>query len=324
MRFRYVCRKTQGFESPRRQEKIHTTTFNFTDFIHFMDLLHPYWNLDILWRYGKVAPYLQDFLWTKEIASKIVWENFVLLERGTKNPPVFIKDFNGIDENFLKLRANHHLDEVREQLSDKQILLRKYFVPRKLVNFFYACNNEYGNTMDRIFIDIDRQDNSADNARKVTWELIKIILSDKQFTELIDYKPVILRTWSSFHIYLLLKKNIDHIFYDTYLSYGKNKEQRFISKRAAEASKTTKLKVFAWHERKKWAIILDTSNTPPGKLARVPFSLHIKDSTTIDGIAVPISQTELSDTKLINKLQKLTPESIRKNREHYLSLLHDR
>jgi len=68
---------------------------------------------------------------------------------------------------------------------------------------------------------------------------------------------------------------------------------------------------------------LDTSNTPPGKLARCPFSLHIKDSKTIDGITVPISQKELADTKLISKLKKLTPETIRKNIDYYSSLINN-
>jgi hypothetical protein len=66
---------------------------------------------------------------------------------------------------------------------------------------------------------------------------------------------------------------------------------------------------------------LDTSNTPPGKLARAPFSLHIKDSKTIDGICIPVSQEELADPKLINKLGKLTPEIIQKNIDKYVKLL---
>jgi hypothetical protein len=158
------------------------------------DFLHPYGNLDVLGRYGKVAPYLKDLLDKKEIASKIIGENFVLLKRGTKNPPIYIDDFNEIDEKYIQLRANHHLKEVRDKLTPRQIVLRKYFVPRKLVNFFYACNNEYGSKMDRIFIDIDRQDNSADDARKVALALSKIIISDEAFTKLIDYKLLIIRT----------------------------------------------------------------------------------------------------------------------------------
>ncbi|MBU1758785.1 hypothetical protein KKG31_06730 [Patescibacteria group bacterium] len=94
---------------------------------------------------------------------------------------MYIQDFNEIDENYLNLRAKNHLKDIRKQLSSKQILLRQYFFPRKLVNFFYACNNEYGKNIERIFIDIDRQNNSADDARKVTLELIKTIKKDKKF-----------------------------------------------------------------------------------------------------------------------------------------------
>lgn len=285
------------------------------------DFLHPYEKLDVLWRYGKIAPYLKIFLNKKEIASKIIGENFILLKRGTKNAPLMINDFDEIHEKYLELRANHHLDEVKNQLTNKQILLRKYFVPRKLINFFYACNNEYGDTIDRIFIDIDRQNNSADDARRVTNELIKTIIADKQFSKIVKYRPIILWTGSSFHIYLLLKRNINHAFYDKYLSYGKGKEESFISKRANETSKKTNLDVRAGHERKKWAIILDTSNTPAWKLARCPFSLHIKDSKTIDGITIPIHQNQLNDSKLINKLEKITPEIIRKNIDTYITLL---
>ncbi len=287
------------------------------------DFLHPYGNLDVLGRYSKVAPLLTNFLKNKEIATKIVGEKFVVLKRWTKNTPLYIHDFKHIDEIFLQLRAEHHLDNIKEQLSPKQVLIWQYFVPRKLVNFFYACNNEYWSFIDRIFIDIDRQTNSADDARKVASELVQIIQKDKTFTSLIPGPLSLLNLWtgSSFHIYVLLKKTINHDFYDRYLSYGKGKEDSFISRRAAEVSKATKLKVLAWHERKKWAIILDTSNTPPGKLARCPFSLHIKDNKTIDGICVPVSQEELRDSKLITKLQHLTPEYIREHRDTYKKLL---
>jgi hypothetical protein len=81
------------------------------------------------------------------------------------------------------------------------------------------------------------------------------------------------------------------------------------------------LKVVAGHARQKDVLILDTSNTPPGKLARCPFSLHIKDSKTIDGICVPVSEEELADPKLISKLEKLTPETIWENIDKYAKLL---
>ncbi|MBU1758784.1 hypothetical protein KKG31_06725 [Patescibacteria group bacterium] len=125
-------------------------------------------------------------------------------------------------------------------------------------------------------------------------------------------------TGSSFHVYLLLKKPINHTFYDRYLSYGEKKEESFINKRATHISKKTNLTVIGGHARVKNAIILDTSNTPPGKLARCPFSLHIKNAKTINGIAVPVSEEELANSKLISNLQKLTAETIRKNIDKYI------
>lgn len=287
------------------------------------DILHTYNNLDILCWYNKIAPLLTKFLKWKEIASKIIGEKFVLLKRGTKNTPLYIEDFKKINEKFLKLRVDNHLNDIKEQLSPKQILLRQYFVPRKLVNFFYACNNEYGNVIDRIFIDIDRQTNSADDARKVASELIKIIQNDKKFKKLINWPYELLTLWtgSSFHIYICLKKPIDHNFYNKYLSYGKDKKNSFPNQRAKKISEAKKIKVVAGHERKIWVIIIDTSNTHPGKLARAPFSLHIKDFKTIDGITIPVSEEELWDPKLISKLTKLTPEIIRKNINKYKKIL---
>jgi len=81
------------------------------------------------------------------------------------------------------------------------------------------------------------------------------------------------------------------------------------------------LTVLAGHERKRGALILDSSNTPPGKLGRCPFSLHIKDAKTIDGIAVPVTLQELGDKKLISRLQSLTPETIRKEIKKYSKII---
>jgi len=97
-----------------------------------------------------------------------------------------------IDDDYLGLRSHSHLQDVKKQLNATQILIRQYFFPRKLINFFYACNNEYGKDIERIFIDIDRQNNTPDDARKVVLELVKTIKSDKSFP--LKYKTIILRT----------------------------------------------------------------------------------------------------------------------------------
>ena len=175
------------------------------------DFLHPYGELDVLGRYSKISPYLKNFLRNKDLATKILWPNFTLLKRSTVLPFLYLEDMEIIDEKYLQLRSHSHLADVKKQLNAKQLLIRQYFFPRKLVNFFYACNNEYGKDIKRIFIDIDRQTNSADDARKVALELTKTIKFDKNSSSLVPrYSILILRTWSSFHVYLMLNTSIDH------------------------------------------------------------------------------------------------------------------
>ena len=83
----------------------------------------------------------------------------------------------------------------------------------------------------------------------------------------------------------------------------------------------TGIPVSAGHEKSEKFIILDSSNTPSGKLARCPFSLHIKDGKTYDGVCVPVSISDLSDKDLIRKLEKLTPDDVLKNLKRYKKLL---
>lgn len=277
--------------------------------------------LDVLLYYSKVSKFLEKFLKGREIATKTVLPNFTFLKRGSKDKPLFISDLKVIDKKMLDLRKKH-LDEVKDKLKDKQVLVWQYFVPRKPVNFFYATNGEKpGKPIDRVFIDIDRQSHTSEDARKVAKELVKIIKEDKEFSGLVKFKIFIMWTGSSFHIYLLLNKKVSPEFYQKYLSYGEKKESSFIAKWAQEVSKNTNIAVRAGHQRQKDAVILDSSNTPSGKLARVPFSLHISGKGEIDGVAVPLSEKELGDKTLINKQEKLTPDSVLENMEAYSKLL---
>jgi hypothetical protein len=283
-------------------------------------ILYQYGELDCLLYYSKVSHYIKKMLKSKEIATKTILEDGKFIKRGSNSPQLYIEDLEygkNINENFLKLRVGKHLDEVKEKLTEKQILIWKYFVPRKMINFFYACNNEYGKNIERIFIDIDRQNNSSEQARVIAMHLINIIKEDNEFGNLVKFKPIILWTGSSFHIYLLLKNKVDLNFYNNYLSYGKNKEKSFIIKWAEQISKETKLNVKAGHEREKNAIILDSSNTPPGKLARCPFSLHIKEYNKYDGVSVPLTEKQLENKNLIKKLKKLTPDFVLENIRKY-------
>ena len=240
----------------------------------------------------------------------------------------------------LKLRKNH-LKDVRNELSEKQALIWDYFVPRKLIQMFYATNSEkrvfsdslnqkfrdkegIGKPIERIFIDIDRQRHSPDDSRKVALELINLIKNDNEFNKLVKIKKiVVLWTGASFHVYVLLKKQVDLKFYNRYLSYGsgKNKEESFIMKWAEEIAGKTGISASAGHEKSDKFIILDSSNTPSGKLARCPFSLHLKDWKTIDGVCVPVTVNELGDKNLVGKLQVLSPDSVLKDLGKYKKLL---
>jgi len=273
--------------------------------------------LDVLDYYSKISRVLEKFLEGREIATKIFLKNFAFLKRGSNSPRLFIKDLREVDDDMLKLRK-YHLDEVRDKLTEKQILIWKYFVPRKIINFFYATNGEKpGKEMDRIFIDIDRQRHSSEDARVVARELVKIIKQDSELKQLLNFKIFVMWTGSSFHIYLLLNKKINLDFYEKYLSYGKNKNESFIIKWAAQVSEKTGINVRAGHQREKNAIILDSSNTPSGKLARVPFSLHVSGYNKFDGVAIPLSEKEIEDKTLINKLEKITPDSVLENIDCY-------
>ncbi len=288
------------------------------------DVLHTYEELDVLPYYSKTAFALKNFLAGKKIASKVHLQDFFFLKRGSNTKPFFISDFDCVDSKILSLRKNH-LKDVRNQLNEKQQRVWEYFPPRKLIQFFYATNDEgVGKLIERIFIDIDRRKHSADDSRIIALNLVDIIKNDKEFNSKIKIKKVIvLWTGASFHVYLLLGKKIDLKFYSKYLSYGsgKGKEESFIVKWAKKVTDSTKIETRAGHEKSDKFIVLDSSNTPSGKLARAPFSLHIKDWKTWDGVCVPVSLDELKDKKLIKKLQGLSPDSVLKDIEEYKKLL---
>ena len=285
------------------------------------DVLYAFGELDVLPYYAKTASLLKNFLQNKKIASKVHLPNFFFLKRGSKEKPLYIDDFSAVDENMLKLRK-FHLKEIRDKLNEKQQLIWEYFPPRKLSQFFYATNDEgAGKPIERIFMDIDRRKNTSEDARIVASALVDIINDDKEFNKLLEYKIFVLWTGGSFHVYLLLKKRIDLKFYNEYLSYWEKKTESFIMKWADEITKKTKIETRAGHEKSDKFIILDSSNTPSGKLARAPFSLHIKDYKNYDGICVPVSLTDLNKENLTNELKKLTPDSVLKNTASYGKLL---
>jgi len=248
-------------------------------------------HLDCLYFYSKHIKELSSFIKGKEIAAKIhIPPNGVFLRRGSKDEPLFVQELNkkNLTPKFFDLRTKlkRHDAIQNKQLTKTQAKIWLYFPPNKPVEFFYATNSEHQNKpIERIFIDIDRRDLSTEDARKVAKTLIDEINSDIAFNKLIKFRVQILFTGSSYHVYLLLKKPVSHEFYEKYIAYSKNEKiPSFISKWANSITQKTNILVSGGHEKKENIIILDPSGTPSGKLARVPFSVHVKENK-IDAVA---------------------------------------
>jgi hypothetical protein len=278
--------------------------------------------LDVLPYYVAVSKILSGFLKGKEIATKIYLPKGAFLKRGSNSPKLFVGDIAMVGNKFLLMRKGKHLDDVKERLNEKEENIWRYFVPRKMIHYFYATNGENLNgDIDRIFIDIDRKDKTPEDARKAAVALVQEIKEDNEFNNLVKFKIVVLWTGSSFHIILLLDKKVGKNFYEKYLSYGKKEKKDYTKKWAESISRKIKMDIKAGHEREKGAIIIDSSNTPSGKLARVPFSLHVKNYQEYDGVCVPISIKELKNKDILKKLKKLTPDKVLNNLNKYKKLL---
>ncbi len=290
------------------------------------NVLKPFGCLDVLYYYSIVSNCLSEFLKGKEIATKTLLSGGMpfFLKRGSNTEPLFVNDMECVSGDMLRLRAEYGLGEAREKLTKKQQLVWEYFVPRKLIHFFYATNNEHpGNQIERIFIDIDKGKSiKNDVARVVASSLVDAIKNDNKFNILGQYKLKVLWTGNSFHIYLILKNSVGIDFYNEYFAYSKNdKLGSFIGRWAEDVKNTTGISVEGGHEKREENIVIDPSGTPSGKLARAPFSLHLKDANEIDGIAVPISQNDLNDKTLIKRLKMLEPRDILRNINDYAKLL---
>ncbi len=247
-------------------------------------------HLDCLYFYSKHIKELSSFLKAKEIATKIhIPPNGVFLRRGSKDEPLFVQELNekNLSQRFFELRTKvkRHEAIANRLLTKVQAKIWLYFPPNKPVEFFYATNGEGpGKKIERIFIDLDRTNLSTEKAKIAAQQLIEVIKNDEAFNKLLKFKTKVLFTGSSYHVYLLLKKPVSHEFYEKYISYSKNEESPcFITKWAEEITSKTGIRVSGGHEKIKNIIILDPSGTPSGKLARVPFSVHVKDDK-VDGI----------------------------------------
>lgn len=283
------------------------------------DIIKPFGHTDVLLLCGIAGGKLKKFLKGKEIASK-VWlpEGKIkyFLNRGSKKPPLFIEDFvEAITPEFLELRSGHHLKEVESELTEKQKLVWSYFPPRKLIDFFYATNNEgAGKPIDRVFFDIDRgKDTSLGNAQNVTKLLCEIIRKDPELKKPIGKAdPFVSWTGNSFHVYIMLDKPRPNSFYEKNFMFSKNDPPASFTGRWAEQIKNElKINVAGGHEKIPKFLSIDPSQTPSGKLARSPLgSLHMEDARTIDGVSIPVTEKMLADEDLPNKLKETRPKDV--------------
>jgi len=283
------------------------------------DLLKPYGEIDVLNLYTKLAPYLMDFLKGREIASK-TWipksKVPYFLNRASKVGSLWIEDFQQVDEQFLRLRAKHHLSEVRDRLNDRQIVLWRYFVPRKYSEFFYATNGEgEGKPIDRVFIDIDRTNLPAERSLEVVRLLLEIIEAQKEeddeFHELVK-SIAVYWTGSSFHIYLFLTSPQSPGFYAERIQFHRRGVlfKSWTDLWVEKVRNKVDFKVSGGHEKKKDHIVIDPSQTPSGKLARVPLGcLHIRNFEP-DGVSLPLSESMLHDDGVVEWLRSLTPDYV--------------
>ncbi|HJX50816.1 MAG TPA: hypothetical protein VJ438_05125 [Candidatus Nanoarchaeia archaeon] len=264
--------------------------------------------LDCLSYYSKIFSKIKNFVGDREIATKTYIPESIppfIVHRGSDDSALRISDLLGIPQSFLKLRYHKKLHEVEKQLTEKQKLIWRYFVPRKLVELHYACNHEgVGKSFDRIFIDIDASKGTSEAAYiKVVKQLLKEIRADKELKKLSSYRIYLLWTGMSMHVYLILNKKLPHSAYDKYFAFHKDS---LTTKWANNISEKTKVKVKAGHERRAGAVILDTSATPSGKLARCPYSLHLNHKGKLTGVAVPLKESQIKSG--LFKLRNLTPD----------------
>jgi hypothetical protein len=290
------------------------------------DVLKPFGETDVLLFYALVSSRLKKFLKGKELATKVLLPDSnlpKLIHRGSKEEPLYIDEMKEVDEEFLSLRKAH-LGDVREKLNKTQQKIWEYFPPRKLMDFLYATNNEgVDRQIDRVFIDIDRGAGiSSEQAQQVTDVLVNEIIPKETYLPT-KKEPFVSWTGSSFHVYLFLEKPAPNKFYVRNFQYTKDDpEATFTGSWAKIIAKETGLNVVGGHEKKENRINIDPSQTPSGKLARVPLgSLHMADANTVDGVSLPVGRKMLKKTDLVEKLKDHTPNKVVKELDKLAKML---
>ena len=294
------------------------------------NIVKPFGQTDVLLLYALAGEKLKKYLKDRELASKI-WipsGNIpYVIKRGSKLEPLFVDDLiKAVTVEFLKIRSKKNLGSAKDEITDLQKNVWQYFVPRKLADFFYATNHEgTGKPIDRIFFDLDRGKNiSIEQAQETVKTFFQVIEEDRELEKLLgNVDPLICWTGNSFHVFIFLDKAKPNSFYEKYFQYSKNEpEASFTGRWAKKTSEKTKLKVMGGHEKEDNYINIDPSQTPSGKLCRIPLgSLHMKDAKTIDGISIPITKKILEEKNLADKFKKYTARDVIENLDELVKIL---
>ncbi len=285
------------------------------------DVLKPFKFLDVLPYYSVISSFLTDFLRKKELASK-VWipHGPLILKRGSKLQPIYVDELSRLssDLGFFEEKRKMHLSDARGSIDELQDRAWNYFPPRKLADFYYATNGEGKNKpIERIFFDIDRGLGiSAEDARLVTKAFVEELESNDELSSKIgSFRTFVMWTGHSFHVYVFPNKNLDPDFYRRYLSYSKSVPSLFnlLEEMVKKVREKTRLNMVGGHEKGEGRVVIDPSQTPSGKLARCPFSLHMKDAKHVDGVALPLARDMLDDSNIVDDLKKQNPDSVIEN-----------
>lgn len=295
------------------------------------NIITPFGQTDVLLLYAIDAEKSEKYLKNREIAGKI-WlpKGHVryLIKRGSKLEPLYADELVGaVDLDFLELRSKEeHLKDAKNEITDLQNKVWQYFLPRKLADFFYATNHENpGGEIDRIFFDIDRfKGITAEQAQEAAKIFVEIIREDGDLRNLLgNLEPFIYWTGNSFHVFFFLDHAEPNSFYEKYFQYSKDDPERsFTGRWAKKVDKQVDFKVVSGHERQENSINIDPSQTPSGKLSRVPLgSLHMGDANTVDGVSVPVTEKMLLDEDLTYRLAEYRPKDIIENLDQFANYL---
>jgi hypothetical protein len=287
------------------------------------DVLRPFGQTETLLYYALVAARLEKFLSGKLLAVKNLLPKGPmpsLLKRGSREEPLFAREVGeAVTCEFLQTRKLvEHLEDARGKLTPLQRKVWGYFLPRKLNELLYATNGESpGRPIERVFFDLDRGAKMThEQAREAAGAFVEAIEDDSNFQaevgRLLDGGPFAAWTGSSFHVFLFLRKPVPGGRYGEWFQYSKSEPlASYTGRWAAAVGKRVGFRIAGGHEKIPNAIVIDPSQTPSGKLCRVPLgSLHLKDALTVDGVSLPLEKGMLSEKGLTKTLREYTPRRL--------------